>query len=465
MLLRFFRINDPYRLLGLVIIITLLLLPLILYPVGITVQELKLMVLGESLNDGNTLYVGVIDNTPPLAAWFSSWMDLIFGRSQTAAHIIALVLIIFQASFFGILLINNKAYDESTYLPSFIFVLLSIFSFDLLSLSPELLASTILLFALNNLFKEIEFRIQREEIIFGLGVFLGVASLLVFTYAIYLPGALVILIFFTRITIRKTLLLVLGFGFPHLLLLTSYYFWGHLDFLLQHFYLANYLQSSEALVSSSSLIWLALVPLLYFVFSLIMLNREARFTKYQSQLLQVMLLWLIIATVEVFLTKQRTPHSLFTFIPPLAYLISHYLLLIRRRWRAELMLWLLIIGVVSINYLARYQVLNKIDYTKLFPPVSPNKINGKRLLVLGSDAGIYLNNKSGSAFLNWELSKPVFEEPDYVENLVLVASSFDRQAPEVIVDPDDYMSPFFKRMPQWERKYSRKGIYWIRISN
>ncbi|MBK7651153.1 MAG: hypothetical protein IPJ20_11075 [Flammeovirgaceae bacterium] len=122
----------------------------------------------------------------------------------------ALLIIFFQGAYFAILLINNKAQSESTYLPALIFGVLCLYSFDMLSLSNELLASTFLLFALNNLFKEVEFRIQEDNILLNLGVYLGIASLFVLSYSVFLPGVIIILIVFTRLTLRKGLLLVLG---------------------------------------------------------------------------------------------------------------------------------------------------------------------------------------------------------------------------------------------------------------
>ena len=157
MLLRFFRINDPYRLIGLLLILMLASLPFFISPSNMLLSELKSMVLGEAIAEGKLMYIQVFDDTPPLASALFGFMDLIFGRSLGARHAVAFLIIFFQASYFAVLLINNKAYTENSYLPSLIFGLLCFFSFDLIAFSPELLASTILLFAINHLFHEIEF--------------------------------------------------------------------------------------------------------------------------------------------------------------------------------------------------------------------------------------------------------------------------------------------------------------------
>jgi hypothetical protein len=464
--LRFFRFNDPYRLLGVLLVLVVISLPLFIHPPAATVQELNSFVLGEALNNGKPLYVQVIDDTAPFAAWASQWVEVVFGRSLTARHILALVLIFFQAAFFAILLINNKAYNENTYLPALIFGLLATFSFDLLSLSPELLASTVLLFALNNLFKEIEFRVQRDEILLNLGVYLGIASLFVFSYSTFLIGTLVILFIFTRFTVRKALLLIFGFVLPHALLITFYFFWDNHDFLFHYFYAPNFTLATIKLVSLKSVLILGIVPIFYFFFSLIMLNREAHFTKYQSQLFQVMFLWLTVAIVEMIITRERAPHSFYTFIPPLAYFISHYLLLIHRKRIAEAMLWVLVIGLVVMSWAARSGRLKAVDYTSLFYKESPYQLmlKEKRILILDNDLGIYAQNKMASSFLNWNLSREVFEHPEYFENIVLIDQSFQKDAPQVIIDKNNLMKNVFERIPRLKAQYKKEGnlYFWIK---
>jgi hypothetical protein len=465
--LRFFRFNDPYRLLGVLLILIVIALPLLIHPVAVTLQELKSIVLGEALNDGKSLYIHLVDDTAPFAAWFAKWIEAVLSRSLTGRHIIALLFIFFQAAFFAILLINNKAYNENTYLPALIFGLLALFSFDMLSLSPELLASTVLLFALNNLFKEIEFKVQRDEIVLNMGVYLGIASLFVFSYFVFLIGTLILLFLFTRFTFRKAMLLIFGFALPHALLITFYFFWDNHGFLLQHFYAPNLTLSTLILVGLKSILILGIVPIFYFFFSLIMLNREAHFTKYQSQLFQVMFLWLTVAIVEMIITRERTPHSFYTFIPPLAYFISHYLLLIRRKRIAEAMLWVLVIGLVVMSWAARSGRLKAVDYTSLFYKESPYQLmlKEKRILVLENDLGIYAQNKMASYFLNWNLSREVFEHPEYFENVTLIDQSFQKDAPEVIIDKNDLMRNVFERIPRLKLQYKREGDFYKKISN
>lgn len=464
-MLRFFRLNDPYRLLGVFVLLAAMSLPIFLSGLPASLQELKDMVLGEMLNDGKVMYLQIVDDTPWLASWLAGVFEFVLGRSVAWRHFIALVLICFQTSFFAFILIRNRAYNESTYLPALVFGVLCFFSFDMLSLSRELLGATFLLFALNNLFKEIEFKVQRDETVLYLGIYLGVASLVVFSYSLFLIGVLLILFVFARLSLRKALLLIFGFIFPHGVLAGSYYFKNGLGDLVTNFYLPNLTLHTENLISWSSLLILSIVVILFFVTSLVMLNREARFTKYQSQLLQAMLLWLVIAAIEVAFTRHRTPHSFITFVPPLTYFISHYMLLIRRKWIAELVIWVFLLSTIGVSTFSRLRKIKRVDYSALLVHHSKyNFIQGKRVLVLGNDPGLYERNKAASYFLNWNLSQETFNHPEYFEHVIRVDESFEKDPPDVIVDENRLMEKMFARLPRWERHYEKKGSLYFRTT-
>lgn len=231
--------------------------------------------------------------------------------------------------------------------------------------------------------------------------------------------------------------------------------------------MSNITLSGEILMSTTGLLVLTSVPLAYFVFSIFMVNREARFTKYQSQLMQVMFLWLLFSVIQVFVARQVSPASLVTFIPPLTYFISHYLLLIRRRWRAEIMLWLFLIGLLSMNYLTKANRIQSVNYSNLFPTRGEydNAIKDKKVMVLTPGWSLYGQNALGGIFLNWELSKNIFENLDKYKNVETVASSFEIEEPEIIVDEQNYMQQVMERIPELKKKYRKEGKLYRRISS
>ncbi|MEI9919366.1 MAG: hypothetical protein WDO14_11260 [Bacteroidota bacterium] len=458
-MLRFFRINDPYRLLAILIFMIIFGLPLMINPPALTQPELKSMVIGEALDNGQLMYAEVYDSTAPVAAGAFGVIDWLVSRSILGRQIFALILIFFQAAFFAILLINNKAYNDNTYVPGFIYGLLCFVSFDFLSVTPELLGSTVLLLALNNLFREVEFRVQRDGTIINVGFYTGLASVFVFSYGIFLVAAFAILAAFTRISFRKSLLLLFGFFLPHVVIGVYYYYRNALPALWNNFYLENFLHTDINLISGKSLLMLGLLPIVYFVFSLFMMTREARFTKYQSQLFQVMFLWLVFCVIEIFLTRQLTPHGLIIMIPSLAYFFSHYLLLIRRRWIAESMLWILIFGVISMNLLAARGNIGAVDYSRLFvaTPTKPIPVADKKVMVLGDDLSVYRNNKLGGYFLDWRLSERTLNSVQYYDHVLTIDEMFNTFPPDVIVDQRGMFNSLAARIPSLNNKYKKEG--------
>jgi hypothetical protein len=379
------------------------------------------------------------------------------------------LLIFIQAALWSIVLISRKAFTENTYVPSFIFGILTFISYDMLALSGELFGMTFLLFALNNLFVEIEFRVQRDEITFNLGLFVGIASLFSFGYIMFLFCVLAALFLFTRTSPRKFLLVIFGFFLPHLLFCSISYVRGTLSDVWEYFYLSNLAFTRQTFVSGTSLLTLLALPVFYFILSLFMLQREARFSKYQSQLLQVMFLWIGFSCLYLLYCKNLRPQHLIVFIPALSFLFSHFFLLIRRKRYAEINFWILIMGVLSVGYLARYNKFSSVDYSKLVGTnVSlDNRHTGKKILVLENNLAYFRNNQLATPYLNWFLTEKIFRNPQYYENVTGVYHWFRADAPEVIIDRENLMSPFFERMPEVKKLYSRNGNFYVqrRTSN
>jgi hypothetical protein len=437
-------------------ILLVIYLPFFIGSQGLTVPELKSMIVGEKVHEGLSPYVELLDSTPPLTTWFYSFTDMLFGRSLLARHILAFLILFFQSAYLGIMFIDKKVFTENTFIPSVVFSLLAFFSFDTLALSGELLGAGFLLLALNNLFKEIEFKVQRDEIVFNLGLFISLASLCSFANSMYLLASLGVLAFYTRSSPRKYLLMVFGFMLPHIIVGSIYFLQGNLGALWSYYYLPNLEFNPNPLISFKSLIILSAIPLLYLLVSLVILNREARFSKYQSQLLQAMFLWLMSSIPQVLFSKDLRPQNLIVFIPCFTFFITHLFLMIRRRKFAEINLWVLIIGIVSVAYLSRYEKFSSVDYSSLLVK-NETPLKSEKVLFLGEGVAVYQSHKHGSGFFDWDLSRQIFEEPEYYENVLKVYLAIKNDPPDVIIDQNNLMPEFFRRIPELRKAYLKKN--------
>lgn len=464
-MVHYFRINDPYRLIGLFLLLCVLQIPLWIDPPPLTIPELKSFVVGEKVSEGFVLYSELIDHTPPLASWFYGVCDWLFGRSIMARHISAFIILFLQSAFISILFIDKKAFTENTYLPSLIFSVLTLVAFDITSLTADLAAFGFLLLALNNLFKQIEFREQRDETIVNMGLFISAASLFTFSYIFFLPAIMLLLLLFTRTSLRLYMLLLFGFMLPHALLMTVYLLQDNYAELVHRYYQYNFLMGRSSLLQAKTLLTLCCIPLFYLLLSMLILNRHARLTKYQSQLLQAMILWLVFALIHAWLSPDLRMQTLLPAAPAVCFLLTHFFLLIRRKKYAELNAWILVLGLATTGYLFRHEILPA-GSAGLQVPSSKYAVSGKRVLVLDNDPGIWINNRPSPPFINWELSRIIFEGHDEYRHVLLVNKLFRDDPPEIIIDPENRMPPFFNRIPALSTKYKKSGEgYWTMISN
>ena len=226
-MLTFFRVNDPYRILGVFLLLLLIRLPYWVSGDHLTLPELNWMLLGERLAEGRHLYSGVWDNTGPLSAGVYWMIESLFDRRQGVYTMLATLLTTYQSLVFNDFLRTRKAYRESTYVPALVFVLLTSFSFDFYTLSPVLLALTWILLAFRNAFHKIE-GTMRDTQILRTGIYLGLAALF------YLPSLVFVLpifyayMLFASLSPRRSLLLLYGTLLPFLIAFTYFYGSGHL---------------------------------------------------------------------------------------------------------------------------------------------------------------------------------------------------------------------------------------------
>ncbi|HEY8513755.1 MAG TPA: DUF6427 family protein [Cyclobacteriaceae bacterium] len=454
-MLRYFRINDPYRLLGLLVIAGILFIPAIVDYPSISVPELISILIGEKITDGAAPFTGIAETSGPVAAWFYGLMDLIFGRSLLARHIVAFLIILSQAIYLGSMFINRKVFSENTYVPSLLYIIFMAFSYDTLALTGELLGLGFLLLALSNLLSELEFRAKRDDRVLAMGAFIGLASLCSFEYWLFYLVAGMIVILYSRRDLRVFVLLTTGFALPHLVLVVLYYVSDGLTPLIQYFYAANLSFGTTSLMAPRGLVYLSLIPALFLAAALVVINSDARFSKYQSQIFQGMLLWTAFSVIYIMHTSDRRPQSLIALVPPLSYFVSHLFLLIRRRRIAEWSLWALLIGVFLVSTFSRYGRIEGIDYSRL-QVRDDREVKGKKVLVLTNDVSWYAGNTLATPFLDWKLAEPVFTGLDYYENVIAIDQGFNDR-PDVIIDPDRRMDAVFDRIPRLREMYREEG--------
>ncbi len=459
-MLSYFRVNDPYRMLGIFALLIVIRLPFLLSGSSLTVPELNWMLVGEQLSEGNRLYIGVWDNIGPLAALIYSLIEFIFNRSQTVYVLLAILLTTYQALVFNTFLINKKAYNETTYVPAFVYVILSSFAFDFYILSPVLISLTWILLALRNVFYRVESRSQDNRIL-STGIYIGLAALCYLPSIVFLLSTMIAYMLFASISFRRYLLLLYGAAMPFLLALTYFFLVDGMEAFLDQYVLSFKTLSRQFFVRPLPLLYLSLIPLIFLLLSFYKVSQMRRFTNQQTKLQQIMFIKIIATAATLFMVRDLAPYQLWPFVPSAAFFIAHYLLSIRRFIISELVATLFVILLVLNGYafLHGFFSLNQIyDTTALFVQDTPydEEVRGKKILVLGDDMSIYREAYIATPYLDWQLSKSSLSSVNYFENLSKVYNNFNKDMPEVIVDLEDMMPHLQSRIPLLEASYRKQ---------
>lgn len=439
--------------------LTLVRLPYLLYGTPTSLPELNWMLAGERLAAGYTMYVGVWDDTGPLVALIYSLIELVFDRNPLVYVILAILLTTYQALLFNNFLLNKKAYEENTYVPALVYILLSSFSFDFYFLSPVLIALTWILLAMRNVFYRIESRSQDNRIL-GTGIYLGLAVLCYLPSILFLLSTIMAYLLFTNVSFRRYLLLLYGTLLPLMVAVTYYFLNDALDAFISQYVLSFVELSHEMLADPLQLLYLSIVPLIFLLIAFYRVG-QMRFTNQQSKIQQIMFIKILATIGTLFFVHDLAPYHLLPLLPPAAFYITHYLLSIRRYLLAELATFLLATLCVLNGYafLFGWFSLHRVFPTEdLMVQESNYKdiVEGKKVLVLGDQPSIYQYAIPATPYLDWHLSSRQLSGVDYFGNLTEVYNNFSKDMPEVIIDLEGVMPGLQDRIPLLETSYTRQ---------
>ncbi len=469
-MLKYFRINDPYRLIVLFVLMLAVRLPVMLSGDFLTYPELYNQLVGERMGDGFKLYSEIWTKTGPLSGVIYGVMDLLFGRSQVAWQTISLIVVSIQCFLFNKILLMSKAFNENTYIPGVIYGVLMSWFFDLFTLTPAVLGLTFVLIAIGGVLGHMELKAKRDEQLLYIGLHLGVAVMFYLPYIIVVPLILLCFAFFTGTVPRRYLLFLYGTFLPVVLAIMFYMFTGRLrEVFLQFVYtlvdypVTSYFTWVEFLILFS-------LPLFFLLAGIFRVIQGARLTVFQSNLSQFMILWLLVGAAYFFINKEMATAYLVIFVPPVSFFISHYFFSIRKKWLAEIAFIIFLTGPVLFNLGTIYSFFFTADFIatdKYIVQANPYEVTtGKSVLVLSTDLSPYQDARSATPFLDYYLSRDLFANPGYYDNLTRISSGFSFDMPDVIIDPEGLMGPVFNKMPTLGKQFevSTPGVY-IRKGN
>lgn len=420
------------------------------------------MIVGERMNEGAMLYVGIWDDIGPLSAWVFRSLDFTFGRSHLALQIFGLFLFFFHVFYVNFISLKHKMYNENNYLPALFYGILGLIFFNIITLSPQLLGLTFVLLSMNSLFSHIETRNKTDGNLLNIGLYIGIAALFYLPYFILIFVHIVGLVFFTNTLRRRYLLLIYGVVIPFIICWLIYVWYGNTDELFGIYFHSLFNFETAQFLTYKSVFFLSGATILLFALSTLKTLSGFGFTIFQVRIQKIMFFAALISFFIYFFYSDNEGHSFIMFFPWVAFFLSHFFLSIKNTLKRELSFLIYLISVLILYFGITFQnfnLSNLIKFDSLLIDTSVNRVSysDKKILVLGPDIKPYYISKQATPYFNWDLSKAQLEHLNYYDNLEAIDKNIRNDMPEFIIDQIDLAPELFNAIPLLGEEYERSG--------
>lgn len=456
LLIQFFKINDPLRIAYFFLIGLIIRTIAIIWVIPLLAPEFQWMLLGEKLSEGVMLYSGLEDHIPVLSGFFYWLMSELFGRSHIAHLMLSSVLVFFHAVIFNLAINKSDLFNEKTYVPGLLYMVVTAMFADFYIVSPALLGVTFMIYAFDRLFQIIK-NGNNDETAFRLGANLGL-SFLFYKPMLMLCGLIIFdLLLYSNTRFRRYLISVFGFVFPVALVATFFYWNGSLGSFGKFFFLKSFSIQTLYYLSVSDVISVYLIPFVLAMLGVFILFKSTRYINIQTKSHYCFFHWLVVGCVSVVFVTEFSSFSLFVIIPPLVFFITAFFTDAKRKWLSEVYFLLFLSFVLLFSYSFKSEVWSKLRIvnTEKLILKSNTLLTKNNVLVLSDDIFLYQNHTVATNFLNWRISANYFQHLDDYDNVSLIYSELKNDMPEIIVDPKDYCNQVFKFLPTIGNHYTK----------
>ena len=462
-MIQFFKINDPLRIAYFFLIGLIIRTIAIVWVIPMLTPEFQWILLGEKLSEGFILYNDLEDHIPVLSGFFYWLMSELFGRSHVAHLVLSSILVFFQAVIFNLAINKSDLFNEKTYVPGLLYVIVTSMFADFYIISPAMLGVTFMIYAFDRLFQILKHG-NNDETAFRLGANLGL-SFLFYKPMLMLCGLIIFdLLLYSNTRVRRYFISIFGFVFPVMLVATFFYWNGSLGTFTKFFFLKSFSIKTLYYLSISDVISIYFVPFALAILGVFVLFKSSRYINIQSKSHYCFFHWLVIGCVGVVFATEFSAFSLLVVIPPMVFFITAFFTDSKRKWLAEVYFLLFLSFVLVFSYTFKSTIWRDLHVMNPQPLIlRPNNIlTDKKVLVLSEDIFLYQENEIASNFLNWRISSKYFQNLDDYDNISLIYSGLNKDLPEIIVDPKDYCDKVFDFLPTIGDHYSKVDSLYYR---
>lgn len=441
-------------------------IPYVLLEIPLLQPELVWMLSGERMANGYTMYLDIIDDTGPLSAGIYWLIHLLGGKSLFLYHLMAGAVILFQIYFINSLLIRFKAFEDNTYIPALVMVVLIHLSFDFLTLSPALMGSTFILLALGQLFFQTVRHQDIPESVLLVGLFGGIAVCFHFPLVVFLPFIIVAGVAISGFSFLQLVLCLAGYFLPFTLC-ALYYFWidGLNDFLLEFVFATRFI-NAYAHVSYWQIALLFALPLIFTLGGFFIGSVFKRLTVNQQKQNQLIILFLVFSVPSIFIANRIAPYQWVVILPGIVFYISQIFIYLKKNRIKAILFYIFLLGVPLMGYGWTYYHLGSAEIST-YTVKSGNQYDftaHNKILVLGQDLGYYRDASLAGPYLNYHLSKRALKDYTNVKDLAQIYLVLAKEKPVYVIDEEGIFANLLKYLPELEENYmlEREGVYQLK---
>ncbi len=411
--------------------------------------ELKNQLIGQKLNEGFRMYQDIRDNTGPFAAGFFQLLDFLRIPISMNAYW-ASALIIFQSFVFQRTIQRYELMPPMGYLPFFIYAVFFHFSLDFIVPSAALLGVTFLLLAWREIVKQ-QSTLNVDDRVFLIGLFIGAAGLCYPSYFLFIFWAFLSLVFYSGINIRQILLVIVGFLIVNIITGLVYTYHGNFPYLIQVFQNSAIEFHAPAWVQLQDIAWTYLAPIAYAIYGFWKVVENPKVKSNGQKAQQTNLIWIFTGIIAIFTLPATDSNNVLFFSPALAYFTLNSFFLLKKYWIREIMIWAMLgLSYFSLAFDWKTQSQKRVQE-------SPLSIRNERIMILGPQIEAYRNNTMAGPFVNWELSKSLFDDLNQYKTIVLLDQYMNQDAPNYIYDPTGKFKLVQNYLPYLKTRYQETG--------
>ena len=458
-MLQFLKNIDPLRF----IVIAILAFVARFYWISdeiIIIPSLQWLSIGEIMADHKVLYKDIWTSLEPFSAGTYYIIELIFGKSILTLRILSLLLCIIQAFLFNYYVSQTNIYDQKTAYPAFFYVLFSSLNYDFFALSPVQLGLTFMLPVMYFLFKDVRMGEKSKNHFFA-GASLGIASLFYLPFACFIVFIIYSFAVFSSFDIKRFFQLISAFVFPWMMVFSYYYLNGSLNEVLSNLLQSTFYAQPQNYVDIYSIVQVGLPATILTFIAFFFTISKSNFLNFQYSSMKIMVMWFLNGLLAYFIMNDSVYYNIYILIPVFAFFTVFLFLEIDRMWLKETFLWLIIAAFVSLHIYYKDLDTEKLDAqtSKILirkdaeVRFNGDVIQGKTILLLGSNPAALIHNKQSTIYASWNLSLKDFGDLTNYNNISSIYSNLMDNKPEYILDQIGIMPSLIERIPELENYY------------